>query len=120
MRLKRLLALLAAGVLAIALASSGVLAQTASQGNEPVVKPPARGLQVTLQVKVTNPQAKGRYYLQGKQEVYGLANPNPEVLEPLVKSGEIVTIEARASGDLLTIHTINGKKYEGKPAPASK
>jgi hypothetical protein len=120
MRLKKLLAVLAAGVLAIGLASAGALAQAAPQGKDAVVKPAPRGLKVTLQVKVTNPQAKGRYYLQGKQEVYGLANPNPEVLEPLVKSGETVTIEAGASGDLLTIHTINGKKYEGTPQPPSK
>ena len=39
MRLKRLLAVLAAGVLAIALASAGALAQAAPQGNDPVVKP---------------------------------------------------------------------------------
>ena len=62
----------------------------------------------------------GGYYLQGTTEVYQIANKNPEVLEPLFKSGETVTIEAIASGDLLTIQTINGKKYEGKPAPASK
>ena len=120
MRWKRLLAVLAAGVLTIVLARAGALAQVAPQGNDPVVKPPPRGLQVTLQVKVINPEAKGRYYLQGTTEVYRLANPNPEVLEPLVKSGETVTIEARASGDLLTIQTLNGKKYEAKPAPASK
>ena len=52
--------------------------------------------------------------------MYQIANPNPEVLEPLFKSGETVTIEALASGDLLTIQSINGKKYEGIPAPASK
>ena len=120
MRLRRLLAVLAAGVLAIALASAGALAQAAPQGNDPVVKPPPRGLQVTLQVRVKNMKVMGGYYLQGITEVYQLANPNPEVLEPLVKSGETVTIEARASGDLLTIQTINGKKYEGKPSPASK
>jgi hypothetical protein len=120
MRLKRQLAVLAAGVLAIALTSAGALAQTAPQGNGPVVKPPPRGLQVNLQVKVKNLQVMGGYYLQGKTEVYKIANKNPEVLEPLVKSGETVTIEARASGDLLTIQTINGKKYEEQPAPASK
>ena len=110
-------AVLAAGVLTIVLARAGALAQVAPQGNDPV---PPRGLQVTLQVKVINPEAKGRYYLQGTTEVYRLANPNPEVLEPLVKSGETVTIEARASGDLLTIQTINGKKYEVKSLPLSK
>ena len=120
MRLRRLLAVLAAGVLAIALASAGALAQAAPQGNDPVVKPAPRGLQVTLQVKVKNLKAMGGYYLQGTTEVYQIANQNPEVLEPLVKSGETVTIEASASGDLLTIQTLNGKKYEGKPAPASK
>jgi hypothetical protein len=120
MRWKRLSAVLAAGVLAIALASAGALAQAAPQANDPVVKPAPRGLQVTVKGKVINPQAKGQYYLQGTPEVYLLANPNPEVLQPLVKSGETVTIEARAIGDLLTIQTINGKKYEEKPLPPSK
>jgi hypothetical protein len=120
MRLKRLLAGLVAAVVVIAFASAGALAQAAPQGKDPVVKPPPRGLQVTLQVKVKNMKAMGGYYVQGTTEVYQLANPNPEVLEPLFKSGETVTIEASASGDLLTIQTLNGKKYEGKPAPASK
>ncbi len=120
MRLRRLLALLAAGMLAIAFTSAGVLAQAAPQGNNPVVKPQPRGLQVTLQVKVKNLKVMGGYYLQGKTEVYKIANKNPEVLEPLFKSGETVTIEALASGDLLTILTINGKKYEVQPAPAAK
>ena len=120
MKFRRLLAVFAAGVLAIAFASSGALAQAAPPGNEPVVKPAPRGLQVTLQVKVKNMKRMGGYYVQGTTEVYQLANPNPEVLEPLFKSGETVTIEASASGDLLTIQTLNGKKYEGKPAPASK
>jgi hypothetical protein len=118
--MRRLLALLAAGILAIALTSAGALAQTAAQGNDPVVKPAPRGLQVTLPVQVKKMKAMGGYYLQGKPEVYKIANKNPDVLEPLFKSGETVTIEAIASGDLLTIQTINGKKYEGKPAPAAK
>jgi hypothetical protein len=120
MRLKRLLALLAAGLLVIALTSAGALAQAAPQGKDPVVKPAPRGLQVTLKVKVKNMKVMGGYYLQGIPEVYKIANKNPDILEPLFKSGETVTIEASASGDLLTIQTINGKKYEGKPAPASK
>jgi hypothetical protein len=120
MRLRKLLAGLAAGVLAIAFISSGALGQGAPQGTDPAAKPAPRGLQVTLPVKVKNLKAMGGYYLQGPVEVYKIANKNPEVLEPLVKSGETVTIEARASGDLLTIQTLNGKKYEVKPAPASK
>jgi hypothetical protein len=120
MRFRRLPAVLAAGLLAIALTSTGALAQAAPQSNDPVVKPAPRGLQVTLQVRVKNMERMGGYYVQGTTEVYHLANPNPEVLEPLFKSGETVTIEARASGDLLTIQTLNGKKYEGKAEPASR
>jgi hypothetical protein len=120
MRSRRLLTLLAAGVLAIALTSAGALAQAAPQGNDPAVKPAPRGLQVKLEVKVINPQAKGKYYLQGTPEVYRVANPNPAVLEPLVKSGATITIEASASGDLLTIQTINGNKYQEKSLPPSK
>jgi len=120
MRLRRLLPVLAAGVLAIALTSAGAVAQTAPRGNEPVVKPRPKGLQVTLQARVKNLKAGGGYYLQGVTEVYKIANKNPEVLEPLFKSGETVTIEALASGDLLTIQTINGKKYEVQPQPAAK
>jgi hypothetical protein len=33
----------------------------------------------------------------------------------LAKSGETVTIEARARGDLLSIETLNGKKYQENP-----
>jgi hypothetical protein len=120
MKLRRLLALLAAGVLVIALTSTGSLAQAAPPGDKPGVKPAPRGLQVTLQVTVKKMKIMGGYYLQGQPEVYKIANKNPDVLEPLFKSGEIVTIEAQASGDLLTIQTINGKKYEAKPAPAAK
>ena len=120
MKLTRLLAVLAAGLLAAAFACAGALAQTAPPGNAPAVKPLPRGLQVTLPVKVKNMKVMGGYYLQGITEVHKIANKNPEVLEPLAVSGETVTIEALASGDLLTIQTINGKKYEAKPAPASK
>jgi hypothetical protein len=120
MRLRRLLVVLAAGVLVTALASAGVLAQVAPKGNDPVVNSEPKGLKVTLKVRVKNMERMGGYYVQGTTEVYHLANPNPEVLEPLFKSGETVTIEARASGDLLTIETINGKKYHVKPQPALK
>jgi|WetSurMetagenome_2_1015567.scaffolds.fasta_scaffold420296_1 hypothetical protein len=120
MRLKRLLAVLAAGVLATALTSAGALAQTAPQGNGPVVKPPRMGRQVTLQVKVKNMKVMGGYYVKTTTEVYKIANKIPEVLEPLAKSGETVTIQALARGDLLTIETINGKKYEAKPQPVAK
>jgi hypothetical protein len=120
MRMRKLLGVLAAGVLATALATSGALSQAAPQGNEPAVKPAPRGLQVTVKGKVARSYNKRGYVLQGKPEVYLIANPNPEVLDALVKSGEPITVEARTSGDFLTIQTINGKKYEGTPAPPVK
>jgi hypothetical protein len=119
MRFKRLLAVLAAGMLVIVFASAGALAQVAPKGNGPVVQPGPQGLKVTLQVKVKILRS-GEYGVQGKTEVYGIANQKPEILGPLAKSGETITIEARARGDLLTIETINGKKYEVKPQPALK
>jgi hypothetical protein len=119
MRMRRLLALLSAGMLALALTSAGALAQAAPQGDHPAAKPAARGLKVTRQVKVGFLKPYG-YYLKGPTEVYMISNKNPDVLEPLFKSRQTVTIEAIASGDLLTIQTIDGKKYTGKPAPAAK
>jgi hypothetical protein len=119
MRLRRLLAVLATGVLVTAIASAGALAQAASKGNDPAVKPGPMGVKVTLPVKVKILRS-GAYGVQGRTEVYSIANPNPEILEPLAKSGETITIEARARGDLLTIETINGKKYQVKPQPALK
>jgi hypothetical protein len=71
-------------------------------------------------VRVKNMKVMGGYYCLGRTEVYKIANQIPEVLEPLVKSGETVTIEARASGDLLTIETLNGQKYQVKPSTESK
>ena len=52
MRLRRLLALLAAGVLAIALTSAGALAQAPPEGKNPIVKPAPSGLKITLQMRV--------------------------------------------------------------------
>jgi hypothetical protein len=120
MRWNRLLAALAAASLIMALATNGALAQAAPPGNAPVAKPQPKGLQVTVQAKIKNMKVMGGYYAQGKTEVYGIANQNPEILEPLVKSGETVTIVAQARGDLLIIETLNGKPYQGTPPPAAK
>ena len=57
MRLKSLLVVLAAGVLAIGLTSAGALAQAAPQGGGPVVKSGPGGIPVTLKVRVNNMKA---------------------------------------------------------------
>lgn len=51
---------------------------------------------------------------QKPTERYAIMNPNPEVLDSLVKSGKIVTIEAiRVMGDNVRIEKIDGKDYKG-------
>ena len=45
-------------------------------------------------------------------EIYTVLNPNPKILDPLVKSGKDVPIEIRiVSGDNVDIEKINGKAY---------
>lgn len=120
MKGRRLLTILAAGLLACTLVATGGLAQGPTPEKSPVSSPRRQGLKITLQGKVQNLKVMGGYYIRGTTEVFKIANQNPHVLEPLAKSGDTVTIEAFARGDLLTIDTLNGKKYEGKPPPVSK
>jgi hypothetical protein len=120
MKNRRLLMLLAAGVLAGILVVSGVQAQEATTEKSPAPQSRVAGLKITVQGKIKNMKVMGGYYLYGAGEVYKIANQNPEVLAPLSQSGESVTVEAHARGDLLTIDKLNGKKYQVKPPAAVK
>jgi hypothetical protein len=117
MKVRKLIAGLAAGFLAGVLIT-GAMAQEAPVGKTAVSKAARTGRKITLQAKVKHLDVMGGYYLRGRSEIYKIANQNPEILEPLAKSGESVTIEAFARGDLLTIQTLNGKKYQKKGQPA--
>jgi hypothetical protein len=91
------------------LAATNGLAQGTSADNSAKVQG-QQGLKMTIQ-GIIKQKMGGGYFIRSRPEVFTIANPNPEVLEPLVKSGEMLSIEALASGDRMTIITINGKKY---------
>ncbi len=73
-------------------------------------------------MNITGEIAKGEhgYIIRGKKpaEVFTILNADPNVLDPLVKSGKTVDIEARiVSGDNVNIVTIDGKAYRGGATP---
>jgi hypothetical protein len=54
------------------------------------------------------------YSIRGKRpaEIFTILNPNPEILDKIVKSGRLVTIEATSVvGDNVKIEKIDGKSY---------
>lgn len=70
------------------------------------------------QMKITGEIAKGAnaYIIRGKvpAEIFTILNPDPKVLDELVKTGKIVKLEVRiVSGDNVEIKTIDGQEYVG-------
>jgi hypothetical protein len=120
MKAKKLLRTVAAGLLACALVATSGLAQGPTDVNGTVSKQWQRGIKITVQGKIKHKADGSGYVIRSIPEVYNIANPKPEVLEPLTKSDTTVSIEALASGDLLTIEAINVKKYQDPEKPASK
>ena len=54
------------------------------------------------------------YSIRGKRpaEIFTILNPNPEILDKIVKSGRLVKIEATSVvGDNVKIEKIDGKSY---------
>ena len=70
--------------------------------------------------KIEYEQSQGGYFIRGDQpfgRIYKIANQNPEILEPLLKSGnKLVNIEGRvtAGSNTMFIEKIWGKPYSGK------
>ncbi len=118
MKSKKIIRVVAAGLLACALISTNGLAQ-GQPGAKSTTGIENRGIKVTVQ-GIIKPKTGGGYVIRSRPEVLTIANPIPAVLEPLARTGETVSIEALASGDLLTIQAINGKKYQASEQPASK
>jgi len=59
-------------------------------------------------------QAPHGYIIRGRvpAEIFTILNPEPKVLDALVKSEKIVSMEVRiVSGDNVEIETIDGKNY---------
>lgn len=67
-------------------------------------------------------QAGHGYIIRGKvpAEIFTILNPDPKVLDKLVKSGRTVTIEVRiVSGDNIEIVKLDGAAYSN-PAPGTQ
>ena len=63
------------------------------------------------------------YIIQGRRpaELFTVLNPNPSVLDSLVKSGKTVTLEAvSVVGDNVNIQKVDGKPYKEAKAAKTK
>jgi hypothetical protein len=118
MKGKYLMRVLAAVALALALVATDGLAQGQPNGKTVQLQEQV-GKKMTVEGKIKKTMSGG-YIIRTRAEVLTIANPYPAVLEPLAKKGETLSIEAFASGDRLTIQSINGKKYQDTKKPAAK
>jgi hypothetical protein len=109
-----------AALLSLALAAP-VLAQAPKTGEKQSAPAAAKPKPFTITGKIT--KAKYAYIIkrQAPPERFAIMNPNPKVLDGLVKSGKAVTMEAvRVMGDNVNIQKIDGKPYEGAKAAKAK
>ena len=104
-------------ILSLALAGP-VLAQAPQAGAKPGAQAAGKPMIITGEIAKT----EQGYIIQGRKppELFTILNPNPRILDILVKSGKSVTIEATSvMGDNVNIQKIDGKAYQegktGKP-----
>jgi hypothetical protein len=100
-------------LLSVAFLSGSIYAQAPAKEKAPVT--------MTVKGKIVYSQTVRGYVIRTRGEVYGIVNPNPEVLKPLAKSGKTVTIEGGTMvGDSLAIERIDGKEYRGGKGTIAK
>jgi hypothetical protein len=90
-----------------------VLAQAPQAGAKPAAPAPAKPITMTIIGKIA--KTEQGYIIQGQSppELFTILNPNPQVLDSLIKSGKSVTIEAvSVLGDNVDIQKIDGKAYK--------
>jgi hypothetical protein len=103
----------------VALVACSGIAQT-PQGQAPEGKAPESSA-IFVVGKIEYLQSEGGYFIRGDHpygKIFKIANQNPEILEPLLKSGDkYVNIEGRLTPgtNILFINKIWGKAYLGKP-----
>ncbi|MCE5264466.1 MAG: hypothetical protein LLG97_13155 [Deltaproteobacteria bacterium] len=101
-------------VLSLFLFAAGVsLAQAPAQETQ---KEPFR---ITVEGKIQYMKDLGGYYIQGSKprNEFMIVNQDPKVLKKFMESKKTVTAEGTLrAAEFLTIETIDGKKYSGKPA----
>ena len=108
--------------LAIACLSGSVFAQVPVK-EVPVKEEAAKKKvsQVTVKGKIVYSTTMKSYVIRGRGEVYGIANQNSAVLDPLAKGKQIVTVEGQTMGvDFLFINKIDGAPYHGEKGPQVK
>ena len=102
----------------VALVACTGIAQT-PQGQTPEGKA-SESSPIIVFGKIEYLQSEGGYFIRGDHpygRLFKIANQNPEILEPLLKSGnKHVNIEGRltAGTNILFIEKIGGKPYTGK------
>ena len=117
MNFKQLTGIILALSIVILIACSAVAQKP--QGQTPEGKAPdSPGIFVIGRIEYQ--QSQGGYFIRGDQpfgRIYKIANQNPELLEPLLKSGnKLVNIEGRliAGTNSLFIEKLQGEPYTGK------
>jgi hypothetical protein len=103
---------------ALSLALSGpILAQAPKAEEKQFVPSAAKPKTFTITGKITKGVQGYIIKRQKPPERFAIMNPNPEVLDSLVKSGKTVTIQVvSVMGDNVKIKKIDGKPYEGEEA----
>lgn len=80
------------------------------------------GTAVKLTVVGTIDRDGQDYFVRGEKpsEIYGILNPNPKILDRLVRSGKTVTLDVQSVlGDQVNIIKIDGKRYPTPRAASS-
>jgi len=97
-------------------ALAGCAQQSAQNPGTGVMK--LEGTQVTVKGKIGYMKSSSTYIIRGEDPLDELfiVNPDPILLETLMKSGKTVTIEGHYTigADHLFIEKIDGKAYQGK------
>lgn len=104
-----------------------ILASTLVYLTEPQCSPYKQYAQTETKLKKINITGKiikepDGYFIQGKvpSEIFRILNSNPKRLDKIVKSGQVVNIEASiVQGDNVTIEKINGQRYKKEQQPRS-
>ena len=103
--------ILIAAILSLAL-TGPVLAQGPKAADKQPA-PAAQPMKLTITGKIA--KAEQGYIIQGQKprELFNIVNADPKILDKLVKSGKIVTIEAvSVVGDNVNIKKIDGQPYK--------
>ena len=99
------------------LALASFVFSQASKAEEKQSNTAARPKTFTITGKITKTMETYIIRQQKPPERFAIMNPNPQVLDTLVKSGQTVTIEAvSVMGDNVNIQKIDGEPYKEEEA----